>query len=800
MKTTTNVAAVVAFILTTAASAAAQIGWSGPPDLLSTPQSTGGAIYAPRVGVDAAGNAVALWTEPGPTPFGTGPTVRTARFDIRARRWSNPQTLSTDRSSTSIDIAVDAAGNALALWRANPISVTNQLHATRYEVATGLWSEVPFATTAFLTNAAIDMNRNGDAVLCWNGNGGPGLGCRRYSAATASWGAEEVAGNGAGGLDVAIDGAGNVHAVWSSATGIQTSRFDAASTTWGPPTDLATGLPTPPAPAAQLAMNEAGDAVVAWSRGSVLEAARRPAGSGTWTTATALSLDGLYNETARPVVAPDGAITTTWVHTGATSRTIQVARYDPVTAAWGLAADLPGQGTSAYGPAAIDVDAQGNVHVVWSQSLVSPLIRLLAARYAVSTGRWTTVTNLSAVDQAAYNSDVAIDASGSAMAVWFQQASGVSTPQAMRWDATPVAPVVVAVAPSPLALVVDLAGRAASPDPALAPSNLEYSLDGGATWNPRMPASVSSPFTVPTPADGITYALRLRAVSSAGPSRLSDPLAVRSGPSGSPSPLRVVSVVGNAVTLAWAVPRAGLDATDYVLEGGLAPGATLASVRLGTATSMATLTVPSGVFYLRVIAANGVVRGGASNDVRVAVGSNEAPSRPTGLLGLVNGPNLALSWTNTVNGGVPTRVLLTVSGPVSGALPLPLAETFSFASVPAGTYTFTVAAVNAAGTSAPSAPVTLTFPGTCSGAPNAPVSASGTISGSLVSLAWEAPASGPAVTGYELSVTGAFAGRVPVSGRAISGVVGAGRYDIAVAAVNGCGSSTSTVIGTFVMP
>ena len=84
----------------------------------------------------------------------------------------------------------------------------------------------------------------------------------------------------------------------------------------------------------------------------------------------------------------------------------------------------------------------------------------------------------------------------------------------------------------------------------------------------------------------------------------------------------------------------------------------------------------------------------------------------------------------------------------------PVSESFSFANVRPGTYTFTVAAVNATGTSAPTTAVTLSFPGSCTGVPNPPPAVSGLVVGNVVSLAWEAPQSGPAVSGYELVVTG----------------------------------------------
>ena len=70
--------------------------------------------------------------------------------------------------------------------------------------------------------------------------------------------------------------------------------------------------------------------------------------------------------------------------------------------------------------------------------------------------------------------------------------------------------------------------------------------------------------------------------------------------------------------------------------------------------------------------------------------------------------------------GIPSSLVLDVAGSLSTSLPLGLNDTFSFAGVPPGTYTFTLRALNASGSSQPSSPVTLTFPGPCSGPPLAP--------------------------------------------------------------------------------
>ena len=114
--------------------------------------------------------------------------------------------------------------------------------------------------------------------------------------------------------------------------------------------------------------------------------------------------------------------------------------------------------------------------------------------------------------------------------------------------------------------------------------------------------------------------------------------------------------------------------------------------------------------------------------------------------------------------------------------------------------TFTVHAVNASGSSAASNPVTLQFPGACSGAPLPPADFTSSVSGNIVSLGWQPAADGPAPTGYVLNVTGAFVGSVPVAVRGLAAAVAPGTYVVAVVATNPCGSSAPTAPRTLTVP
>ena len=267
-----------------------------------------------------------------------------------------------------------------------------------------------------------------------------------------------------------------------------------------------------------------------------------------------------------------------------------------------------------------------------------------------------------------------------------------------------------------------------------------------------------------------------------------------------PTNLRVDRVTGSLVTLRWDLPPYGPVPTGYRVEGGTTPGSIMGAVATGPAPAL-TFLAPSGSFYVRVKALDGPMTSGVSNEVRLHVNVPVVPSAPTSLTGLVNDSALTLAWKLGYGGGEPTDVLLDVTGSLVATVPLGATESFTFAPVPAGTYTFSVRSRNAGGIGPASAPVTLTFPGACSGAPEPPSNFLFYGAGNTVSLLWDPPATGPAASAYVLNVTGAFVGPVPVgASRSLSAGVGAGTYNVSVTALNACGASAPTTVQTVLVP
>jgi YVTN family beta-propeller protein len=267
-----------------------------------------------------------------------------------------------------------------------------------------------------------------------------------------------------------------------------------------------------------------------------------------------------------------------------------------------------------------------------------------------------------------------------------------------------------------------------------------------------------------------------------------------------PTGLTVRSIDGLTVTLQWQPPSSGTAPTSYQLEGGIDPGQTLAVMPTGGAAPVFTFTAPPGSFHVRLRSVSGSMQSGPSEEVRLVTVPAGAPSPPERLRAIVHGSSVWLTWRNTFAGGRPEAVVLDVAGDLPTSIPVGLAEGFAYQTVPAGTYTLSLRATNGSGTSAASDPVTVTFPGTCAGAPAAPVGFMAYRLGSTINVLWDPAPSGPATTGYVVTVSGSLNGSVAVTSPAISGTVGPGRYDLTIVATNACGQSAATLAGTVIMP
>jgi extracellular elastinolytic metalloproteinase len=267
-----------------------------------------------------------------------------------------------------------------------------------------------------------------------------------------------------------------------------------------------------------------------------------------------------------------------------------------------------------------------------------------------------------------------------------------------------------------------------------------------------------------------------------------------------PYNLRVDLVRGNTVTLRWDVLPIGPQASTFVLEGGLHPGEVLASIPTSDAAPIFTFEAPTGSFRIRIHGQLGADKSPASNEIPLHVNVPVTPSAPANLLGLVNGSTLGLAWKNTFMGGAPGGFFLDVTGSLAASIPIGASESFGFTGVPGGSYTLSLRAANGGGVSGSSNPVTVSFPGACSGAPAPPERLLTYRLGNTAHVVWEPATNGAAPASYVLHVSGSFVGTFPSASRQLSSPVGPGSYTVSVSAVNACGTSAPTAPQVVVVP
>jgi hypothetical protein len=190
----------------------------------------------PQVAVDAQGNAVAVWEQSDGT-----------RLDIWSNRytpsngWGSAGRIETEDEgdASSPQVGVDAKGNAIAVWEQFD-GARYGIWSNRYTPTNGWGTAEPItpndATDALEPRVAVDPR--GDAVSVWRQSGttGDGIWSNRYTP-SAGWGsAERIDSNHPGARiapRVGIDANGNAIAVWSvwgggsvSAQGIWSNRLE----------------------------------------------------------------------------------------------------------------------------------------------------------------------------------------------------------------------------------------------------------------------------------------------------------------------------------------------------------------------------------------------------------------------------------------------------------------------------------------------------------------------------------------------------------------------------------------------
>jgi hypothetical protein len=280
-----------------------------PPVSLTAPAAGAG---QPKVGMDAVGNAVAVWLE----STSSGSVVKSANLPI-AGSWSKPVRLSpAGTTAAEPALAVNSLGQAIAAWQTADGKI---LAAQRSQL--GSWgAPVTLAPAAFQQGSPhVALNSTGVAGVIWS-RAGTTLAATRgllgsWSAPTALSTQSVDAAN-----MIAIDEIGNAVAVFESAPGGNAFAVQAASKVlggllggaWSTPATISGGSNSPGN--LSLATTPLGTFVAGWVDGvsGTAYSAVRPSGTAAFQAPVVVGTGSQLF-----VAVAKGAANATWIGSGA---------------------------------------------------------------------------------------------------------------------------------------------------------------------------------------------------------------------------------------------------------------------------------------------------------------------------------------------------------------------------------------------------------------------------------------------------------------------------------------------------
>ena len=347
--------------------------------------------------------------------------------------WQEAELIEIDNigDAWSPQIAVDANGNAIAVWRQHDGTLWN-IWANHYATGVG-WGAAELIETDDAGDAGypkITIDTNGNALAVWEQSDGSrdNIWANRYTTGL-DWGTAELietddAGD-AGSPQIDFDTDGNAIAVWrqysSSRYGnILANRYTPGSG-WGS-AELIQTNDTEDASGPQIAIDASGNAITVWQQHDGTRfniwANRYIAGSG-WGTAELIETNDA-GVAALPKLSIDasGNAIAVWQQSDGSHYNIWASRYT-AGSDWGTPEMIETNDAGDARKPQIAFDADGNAIAVWQQH-DGTRYNIWANRYTPGTG-WGTAELIETNEAGdAKSPQIAIDAGGNAIAVWRQ--------------------------------------------------------------------------------------------------------------------------------------------------------------------------------------------------------------------------------------------------------------------------------------------------------------------------------------------------------------------------------------------
>jgi hypothetical protein len=435
----TNAAGSVASAVAVLTVSAAISGW-GTAQLIETENH--GAADGPQVAVNPDGHAFAVWYQ-----FdGTATSVYANRY-TPASGWSSAQRISDGNPAEVAQqpqIAVDAAGNAIAVWeQSSSTSSASDIWANRYTAGSG-WGVAGMIESGFgnagSPQVAVDPAGNAIAVWWQHAGGRMDVVASRFVPGVG-WGAEGVIDTDAAGEGnaprIAVDRSGNAIAIWPRV--IDAGGFNYVYSVWANRYVAGTGWATAGPitasqikhanPVPQVRFDANGNAIAVWEQfndsGFVeIWSATLPAG-GSWDAPAPVETDVTLS--ARdPQVAFDGLgnALAVWKQSDGLRDNVRSSRHTPA-GGWGPSVLVETNDAGSVFEPNIVIDANGTATAVWSHRNVAGFtFDIWANRFTAATG-WGSPLKINLAGEPARTPQLGVDASGQVVVVW-TQTSGAS--------------------------------------------------------------------------------------------------------------------------------------------------------------------------------------------------------------------------------------------------------------------------------------------------------------------------------------------------------------------------------------
>jgi hypothetical protein len=343
--------------------------------------------------------------------------------------WQPLGSLSAGSGADQPQVAVDAGGNSVFVWRHSD-GTTNCFGPclriqTRSRSAAGILSPIqtlsPSGQHAALPQVAVDAN--GNAVFVWQRSDGTNLRIQtrvRSSAGTlSSTQSLSAAGQDASYPQVAVDANGNAVFAWERFDGANEriqARTRSAAGTLGSTQSLSAAGGDALYP--QVEVDSNGNAVFAWERfdgANERIQARARSAAGTLSSTQSLSAAGQDAASAQVAVDPNGNAVFAWKRFDGTADRIQ-ARARSAAGTLSSTQTLSDPGKHAYEPR-VAVDLSGNAVVVWQR--FDGLENRVQTRARLAAGTLSSTQTLAGTGTATpVRAQVAVDPQGNAVVVW----------------------------------------------------------------------------------------------------------------------------------------------------------------------------------------------------------------------------------------------------------------------------------------------------------------------------------------------------------------------------------------------